>query len=49
MMNKTKKHKSHVSGRFKCRPFGNYKKKIQKEEFEKWLEEKQTKRRKHGK
>jgi hypothetical protein len=40
-MYKIKKHKSHISGRFKCRPFGKFKKKVQKEEWEEWLKNKQ--------
>jgi len=47
-MERIKKHKSHISGRFKCRPFGKYKKKIQREEFNKWLDDRSIKRRKYG-
>jgi hypothetical protein len=50
-MERIKKHRSHIKGRFKCRPFGKYKKKIQREEFNEWLEKRnmKTKEKKNGK
>jgi hypothetical protein len=37
MANKTSKHRSHLKGRLGCKPWGKYKKKLQKQEEREWI------------